>query len=65
MKILNQDTPTSELTAIKIGDLISNDIGKFGVVEDIKFTNNNDYWEFTFLLVGGDFVQIKKTREKG
>ena len=33
MKILNQDTPTSELTAIKIGDLISNDIGKFGVVE--------------------------------
>jgi hypothetical protein len=63
MKIINQDTSTSELIAIKMGDLISNGIGIFGVVENIEFKNNNDYWEFTFLLVGGDFIQIKKARE--
>ena len=62
MKILNDLTPTSDLTAIKAGDQISNGIGTFGEVEEVKFESGSDYWEFTFKLVGGGFIQVKKTR---
>ncbi len=62
MKILNDTTPTSELTSIKIGDSISNGIGTFGEVDDIKFENGDGFWEFTFSLVGGGLIQVKKTR---
>ncbi|WP_316772071.1 hypothetical protein [Pedobacter frigiditerrae] len=62
MKILNDNTPTSELTEIKVGDSISNGIGTFGEVEDIKFENGDGFWEFTFSLIGGGFIQVRKTR---
>lgn len=62
MKILNDNTPTSELTEVKVGDSISNGIGTFGEVEVIKFENGDGFWEFTFSLVGGGFIQVRKTR---
>ncbi|TKC05586.1 hypothetical protein FA048_17855 [Pedobacter polaris] len=61
MKILNQDTPTGELNEVKVGDSISNGIGTFGEVEDIKFENGDGFWEFTFALVGGGLIQVRKT----
>ncbi len=62
MKILNESTPTSELTDVKIGDSISNGLGTFGEVEAVKFENGDGFWEFTFALVGGGFIQVKKIR---
>ncbi|WP_316787149.1 hypothetical protein [Pedobacter frigiditerrae] len=62
MKILNDNTPTSELTQVKVGDSISNGIGTFGEVEDIKFEDGDGFWEFTFSLIGGGFIQVRKTR---
>ncbi|RZK51433.1 MAG: hypothetical protein EOO91_20860 [Pedobacter sp.] len=62
MKILNDNTPTSQLTEVKVGDSISNGIGTFGEVEDIKFEDGDGFWEFTFSLVGGGFIQVKKNR---
>ncbi|TCC87061.1 hypothetical protein EZ428_22965 [Pedobacter frigiditerrae] len=62
MKILNDNTPTSELTQVKVGDSISNGIGTFGEVEAIKFENGDGFWEFTFSLIGGGFIQVIKTR---
>lgn len=61
MKILNQDTPTGELNDIKVGDLINNGIGTFGEVGAIEFINGDGFWEYTFTLVGGGFIQVKKT----
>ncbi|TKB99468.1 hypothetical protein [Pedobacter cryotolerans] len=60
MKILNQDTPTGELNDLKVGDKISNGIGTFGEIDSIIFESGDGYWEYTFALVGGDFIQVKK-----
>jgi hypothetical protein len=62
MKIINDQTPTSEVTAIKIGDQISNGLGTFGEVEDITFEDTNEYWHFRFTLVGGGYIESKKER---
>lgn len=60
MKILNQDTPTGELNDVKIGDSISNGIGTFGEVESVNFESGDGFWEYTFSLTGGGYIQIKK-----
>ncbi len=61
MKILNDLTPTSDISSVKIGDQISNGLGTFGEVEEIIFDNGTNYWEFTFKLLGGGLIQIRKT----
>ena len=61
MKILNDNTPTGELNDVKVGDEISNGIGTFGQVEEIKFDSGDGYWQFTFVLFGGGLIQVKKT----
>ena len=61
MKILNDNTPTGELNDVKIGDSISNGIGTFGEVEAVNFESGYGFWEYTFALVGGGFIQVKKT----
>ena len=62
MKIINDDTPTGELTEIKIGDQISNGLGTFGEVKSIDFENLDYAWKFTFTLVGGGFIEATKSR---
>lgn len=62
MKIINDTTPTSELTAIKIGDQISNGLGTFGTVASIGFEHSSEYWQFTFSLSGGGLIQVTKTK---
>jgi len=62
MKILNDTTPTSELTAVKVGDQISNRLGTFGEVAEIKFDNEPAYWQFTFVLTGGGLIEVIKTK---
>lgn len=62
MKIINDQTPTSQLTEVKVGDQISNGLGTFGEVEDINFQNEDLSWKFTFKLVGGGFIEATKTR---
>jgi len=60
MIILNESTPTSELTSIKVGDQISNGIGTFGEVAEINFDHTSEYWKFTFALTGGGLVEVVK-----
>lgn len=60
MKILNQDTPTGELNDVQVGEAISNGIGTFGEVGSIDFESGDGYWEYTFTLKGGGFIQVKK-----
>ena len=60
MKIINDNTPTGELNEIKVSDQISNGIGTFGEVEEIKFENGDGFWEYTFALIGGGYIQVKK-----
>jgi hypothetical protein len=60
MKIINNETPTSEISAVKIGDQISNGLGTFGEVKEISFENNNDGWLFKFELVGGGLISANK-----
>ena len=62
MKIINNLTPTSEITEVKVGDSISNGLGTFGEVEEIKFEDTPSGWHFTFALVGGGFIEAKKDR---
>ena len=62
MKIINHETPTSEVSSVKVGDQISNGLGTFGEVEEIKFEEVDQAWKFTFALVGGGFVEAIKTR---
>jgi hypothetical protein len=62
MKIINDQTPTSEIAAIKVGDSISNGIGTFGEVEDIKFEDTTEHWHFRFQLVGGGYIEAKRVR---
>ncbi len=62
MTIINNQTPTSEIAAIEIGDMISNGIGTFGEVEDIVFEDTDSYWQFKFTLVGGGYIDAKKTK---
>jgi hypothetical protein len=62
MIIVNDITPTSELSALKIGDSISNGIGTFGEIADIKFEDTDEYWLFTFTLVGGGYITAKKIK---
>ena len=60
MKTLNQDTPAGELNDLKVGDKISNGIGTFGEIKSIQFESGDGYWEYTFDLNGGGFIQVKK-----
>lgn len=62
MTITNKDTPTGDLTAIKIGDEINNGLGTFGQVEHIEFEDTEIYWKFTFKLIGGGFIEVTKMR---
>lgn len=61
MKVINDTTPTSQLTEIKVGDQISNGLGTFGEVESIDFENQDHSWKFTFSLVGGGFIEATKS----
>lgn len=62
MQIVNDQTPTSQLTAIQIGDHISNGLGTFGEVKEISFEDLNHTWKFVFALVGGGLIEASKTR---
>lgn len=62
MIIVNDHTPTSELTAIKPGDEISNGLGTFGTVKEVKFTHSDLQWEFVFALVGGGYINAIKQK---
>lgn len=62
MTIVNNETATSELTAIKAGDEISNGLGTFGEVESVDFKNTDDSWDFKFALVGGGIIEAMKVK---
>lgn len=62
MKVINDNTPSSELTAIKVGDQISNGLGTFGEVAEIKFDNAPEHWQFLFTLSGGGLIEVIKIK---
>ena len=63
MIILNESTPTSELTAVEVGDQISNGIGTFGEVAEISFNDSSEYWQFKFTLTGGGIIEVSKFKD--
>lgn len=57
---LNSETPTSVLQEVKKGDLVTDTFSKTGLVEDIE-TNDDGYNKiYTFNLVTGRTITIKK-----
>jgi len=57
---LNNDTPADVLQGVKEGDMVTDTFSKTGLVEAIE-TNDDGYYKiYTFLLVTGRTITIKK-----
>jgi hypothetical protein len=61
MKIIDDNTPVSELLDIKIGENISYQ-NKSGVVEKISFEETNNYWEMIFTLTNAENIYVRKQK---
>lgn len=61
--MFNQDTPTSTLLSLKIGDSAEFDNGISGILEDILIQETDQYLAFIFTLTTGEEIQIKKMRQ--
>lgn len=57
---LNQDTPSSVLQEIKKGDLVTDTFSKTGLVESIDTHDDGYYKIYTFSLVTGRIITIKR-----
>ncbi|WP_442588818.1 hypothetical protein ACSBL2_22545 [Pedobacter sp. AW31-3R] len=57
---INQETATQVLQEVKKGDLITDTFSKTGIVEDIEVTDEGIYRVYTYSLVTGRTIVIKK-----
>lgn len=57
---LDNDTPSSVLQEVKKGDMVTDTFSKTGLVEDIETTDDGLYKIYTFNLVTGRSIVIKK-----
>ncbi|WP_316815558.1 hypothetical protein [Pedobacter nyackensis] len=57
---LNKDTPLEVLQEIKKGDLVTDTFSKTGLVESIETFDDGLYRIYTFNLVTGRTIVIKK-----
>lgn len=57
---LDNDTPSSVLQEVKIGDMVTDTFSKTGLIEDIETTDDGLYKIYTFNLVTGRSIVIKK-----
>lgn len=57
---LNNDTPADVLQGVKEGDMVTDTFSKTGLVQAIE-TNDDGYYKiYTFLLVTGRTITIRK-----
>jgi uncharacterized protein (UPF0218 family) len=57
---INNDLPASELQDIKVGDLVTDTFSKTGLVESIDIEDDGYYRIYTFTLVTGRVIVIKR-----
>lgn len=57
---LTEDTPLDVLNEIKEGDLVTDTFSKTGLVESIEMTDDGLYRIYSFTLVTGRVITIKK-----
>ncbi|WP_343531389.1 hypothetical protein [Pedobacter sp.] len=57
---LTEETPLEVLNDIKKGDLVTDTFSKTGLVEGIEMTDDGLYRIYSFTLVTGRVITIKK-----
>ena len=57
---LTEDTPLDVLNEIKEGDLVTDTFSKTGLVESIEMTDDGLYRIYSFTLVTGRIITIKR-----
>ena len=57
---LNNDTPIEVLQEVKKGSLVTDTFSKTGLVEEIETTDDGLYKIYTFHLVTGTSIVIKR-----
>ncbi len=57
---LNNDTPSSVLQDVREGNMVTDTFSKTGLVESIEVTDDGLYRVYTFYLVTGRSITIKK-----
>jgi len=57
---LNNDTPSHVLQDIKQGDMVTDTFSKTGLVENIEITDDGLNKFYTYLLVTGRSITIKR-----
>ncbi|CAM4017101.1 hypothetical protein SAMN06265348_101207 [Pedobacter westerhofensis] len=57
---LNTDTPTNVLDDVKEGSMVTDTFSKTGLVESIETTDDGYYKIYTFHLVTGRTIIVKK-----
>lgn len=57
---INQDTTSQLLQEVKKGDLVTDTFSKTGLVEEIDVTDDGMYRIYTYTLVTGRTIVVKK-----
>ncbi len=57
---LTEETPLEVLNEIKKGDLVTDTFSKTGLVESIEMTDDGLYRIYSFMLVTGRIITVKK-----
>ena len=57
---LNSETPSEVLHDVKKGDLVTDTFSKTGLVESVEITDDGLYKIYTFHLVTGRTITIKR-----
>jgi len=57
---LNSETPSEVLQDVKKGDLVTDTFSKTGLVESVEITDDGLYKIYTFHLVTGRTITIKR-----
>lgn len=57
---LDNDTPASVLQEVKKGDMVTDTFSKTGLIEEIETTDDGLYKVYTFHLVTGRSIVIKR-----
>lgn len=57
---LDNDTPSDVLQDVKKGDMVTDTFSKTGLVEDIEVSDDGLYKVYTFNLVTGRSIAIKR-----
>jgi len=57
---INEETPEAQLREIKAGDLVTDTFSKTGLVESIDIKDDGLYMIYTFTLVTGRMIVVKR-----